>query len=190
MKKILTLLIPLIALGGGIAAGEMLRPKKDGAEVAATDLADIGEGTADAENHAGTTQDTAEAGHGTAASSGHGENTGQSEADASGPGWFTFPTQFFVPLMRNGDMGAMIIVTLSLETQAAQIEAMNQQQHRLRDALLRELMIHANTGGFDGNFTTEPAQRVLRERLLKAIHSATDLPVDAVLIEGIARQAS
>lgn len=86
-------------------------------------------------------------------------------------------------------MGAMIILTLSLETQAAQIETMNKQQHRLRDALLRELMIHANTGGFDGNFTTEPALRVLRERLLKAVRSATDLQVDQVLIEGIARQA-
>ena len=51
-------------------------------------------------------------------------------------------------------------------------------------------MIQANTGGFDGNFTTEPSQRVLREELLKAARAATDLQIDAVLIEDIARQTS
>lgn len=172
MKKILILLIPLVALGGGIAGGAILRP------------APVPPKTSEHEEETSGTADKHEA-----ASSDHGASAGHGGAEASGPAWFTFPAPFFVPLMRNGDMGAMIILTLSLETQAAQIETMNKQQHRLRDALLRELMIHANTGGFDGNFTTEPALRVLRERLLKAVRGATDLQIDQVLIEGIARQA-
>lgn len=90
--------------------------------------------------------------------------------------------------MRNGDMGAMMILTLSVETAKDQLEAMKQQEHRLRDALLRQLLIHANTGGSDGNFTTEVSLRVLRESLLKAARHATTLPVHAVLIEDIARQ--
>ena len=180
MKKILILLIPLIALAGGIAAGAILRPAADATEAPEAGAPEEAAPEAAGE-HAAAAQAPAPSGHGAPAAHGGGE--------ASGTAWFTFPSQFFVPLMRNGDMGAMIIVTLSLETQAAQIEAMNQQQHRLRDALLREMMIHANTGGFDGNFTTEPAQRVLRERLLKAVRAATGLPIEAVLIESIARQA-
>ena len=46
-----------------------------------------------------------------------------------------------------------------------------------------------NTGGFDGNYTADRNLATLREGLLKAATSATDLPVAAILIEDIARQA-
>lgn len=91
--------------------------------------------------------------------------------------------------MRNGDMGAVMILTLTIETDGAELAAMKQQEHRLRDALLRELLIHANTGGFDGNFTSEARLAPLRDRLQKAAQASTELPVKAVLIEDIARQA-
>lgn len=179
MKKILVLLIPVLALAAGVAAGEMLRPGKpetdqadNAAEPATSGPANEKEGYAvekPAADRAATPDETGGA--------------------TSAAEWFTFPTQFFVPLMRNGDMGAVMILTLSIETSESDLTAMEQQEHRLRDALLRELLIHANTGGFDGNFTAEARLAPLRERLHKAAQAGTDLTVKAVLIEDIARQA-
>ncbi|MBU3031185.1 hypothetical protein [Paracoccus marinaquae] len=171
MKKILTLILPVLALVGGIAGGEFLRPADEAAsEVAASGASEGHDPKSEPDPGDAGPPDTQQAETGSAA-------------------WFTFPAQFFVPLMRNGDMGAVMILTLSIETTEDQLEAMKQQEHRLRDALLRQLMIQANTGGFDGNFTAEASTRVLREQLLRAVREATALPVSRVLIEDIARQA-
>lgn len=172
MKKIILLVLPIIALIGGAMGGEMMRGEKPPSAEHTEATADHGPVSDDhAEQPAA--DDHADAGHG---------------GEAATTATFTFPTQFFVPLMRNGDMGGMMIVTLSLETKGDSLAAMQQHEHRIRDALLRQLMSAANTGGFDGNFTLEGRQRPLREGLLKAAKQATDLPVTAVLIEDIARQ--
>ena len=176
MKKILVLLIPVLALVGGVAAGEMLRPAPQGTDqamVPGDDPGNAASGEHAAPEHAGD----------------HAAKADDRGDGAAAEGWFTFPTQFFVPLMRNGDMGTVMILTLSIETLQADLEAMKQQEHRLRDALLRELLIHANTGGFDGNFTAEARLAPLRERLHKAAQASTALPVKAILIEDIARRA-
>lgn len=193
MKKILVLLIPVLALVGGVAAGEMLRPGAKDADHAEAPAGDHGDAAADSHAAAekeGTTDKPAEDhGDSHAATEDHAAQAdGHGDAPAA-EGWFTFPTQFFVPLMRNGDMGAVMILTLTIETSGAELEAMKKQEHRLRDALLRELLIHANTGGFDGNFTAEARLAPLRERLHKAAQAGTDLTVKAILIEDIARQA-
>lgn len=189
MKKILFLLLPVVALVGGVAAGEMLRPGKPESD-SATHAAAEGHDPADAEDHAAAdaTEKPADD-HGAAAATSDHAASGDHGADTAAEAWFTFSTQFFVPLMRNGDMGAVMILTLTLETGGGELEAMKQQEHRLRDALLRELLIHANTGGFDGNFTSEARLAPLRDRLHKAAQASTSLPVKAVLIEDIARQA-
>ncbi|WEF24001.1 hypothetical protein [Paracoccus sp. S3-43] len=186
MKKILTLLIPILALVAGIAAGDILRPAPEGTGQAAA-AGDHGDAKPADDGHAAANHAAPADGH--AAAADHGGVNGKGGAVPS-QAWFTFPSQFFVPLMRNGDMGAVMILTLTIETGAAELPAMEQQEHRLRDALLRELLIHANTGGFDGNFTSEARLAPLRERLQKAAQASTDLPVNAVLIEDIARQAS
>lgn len=157
IKKLLAQAIPLIALIGGVAAGDMLKPQP-------------------------TTEPAAE-------EVPHGDDDGHGAEEEKGKAaWFTFPNQFFVPMMRNGDMGAVMILTLSLETEEAHLEAMKQQEHRLRDALLRQLMVRANSGGFDGNFTSEASLGTLRKDLLGAVDDVSDLPITAVLIEDIARQ--
>lgn len=196
MKKLLPLLIPILALVGGVAAGEMLRPSADGtghATEATSNNHAAAEDSPALANHAKSASDypapapaddhAAAGGHGGGKAGDHGDEVAPAE------GWFTFPSQFFVPLMRNGDMGAVMILTLTIETGGADLPAMKQQEHRLRDALLRELLIHANTGGFDGNFTSEARLAPLRERLQKAAQASTDLTIRAVLIEDIARQA-
>ena len=169
IRKLIPLALPVLALVGGAFGGDMLRgpaPVEEGGQ----------EGTA-APDH-----DTA-GGHG--AADDHGEGSGLANGEA---GWFTFPTQFFVPLVRQGDMRDIMILTLTLQTDAASAPALSRKEHALRDALLRALMIHANTGGFDGNYTADRNLALLRESLLKAGQTVTDLPLTAVLIEDIARQ--
>lgn len=192
MKKLVPMLIPVLALVGGVAAGEMLRPAAEGGEHAAAEAPVQGHGETEAASDDHAAKETSDHAapapaddHAAAADHG-GEHGGEGPGPAEG--WFTFPSQFFVPLMRNGDMGAVMILTLTIETPGAELAAMEQQEHRLRDALLRELLIHANTGGFDGNFTSEARLAPLRERLQKAAQASTDLTVKAVLIEDIARQ--
>ncbi|SNR41297.1 hypothetical protein EYF88_07145 [Paracoccus sediminis] len=188
MKKILALLVPAVALVGGVAAGEMLRPAPRGGDQQAPAVAESGDyAEAEPTGKGAPKGEYAE----TASAEGEDKTAGKEggDSDAAGAeGWFTFPNQFFVPMMRNGDLGAVMILTLTLETSGSDLPALKQQEHRLRDALLRELMIHANTGGFDGNFTAESRLAPLRARLLKAAEASTDLPVKAVLIEDIVRQ--
>lgn len=176
IRKILPILLPVVALIGGIAAGTVLQPggsDSGGAHAAAADA----HGDAHGDDHGGGHDDAA-----AHASDGHGG------AEGDGPGFFTFPSQFFVPLARNGDMGAMIILTLVLETKASKVESLEKQEHRLRDALLRQLLIHANTSGFDGNYTVDRNLERLRTDLLRVARGATDIPIDAVLIQDIVRQ--
>lgn len=159
-RKILMLLLPLLALVAGATGGDMLRPKPDPVPAEAAE--------------------------------GHDEAAAVSDPDAAAtplnPAWMGFANQFFVPVMRDGDMKSLMILTLTLETSEEALESLRKREHRLRDALLRQLLIQANTGAFDGNFTSEPYLRGLREALLEAARAAGGEDITAVLIEDIARQ--
>lgn len=183
VKKILTLLIPILALLGGAVAGDVLRGD-DPAEDAHTP---VDEASAEGHEPAAGQEEPANAdAHADAKDAGAAAGNGE---DATGtPAVFTFPTQFFVPLARNGDMGAMMILTLALETTEEHLEALNSQEHRLRDVLLRRLLIAANTGVFDGNYTTETRLAPLRQDLLEAARSVGGDMVHGVLVEAILRQ--
>lgn len=163
-RKILMLLLPLLALVAGATGGDMLRPKPDPTPAEAAE----GHGAPD---------------HETAAASGLDAAT-----TPQNPAWMGFANQFFVPVMRDGDMKSLMILTLTIETSEEALENLRKREHRLRDALLRQLMIQANTGAFDGNFTSEPYLRGLRETLLEAARAAGGEEITAVLIEDIARQ--
>ncbi|RJE80352.1 flagellar basal body-associated FliL family protein [Paracoccus sp. JM45] len=167
IRKLIPILLPLVALLGGAFGGDMLRAPADAASPTPE---------SHSVQHADDDHATAKDDHGVS-----GDHT-------SAEGWFTFPTQFFVPLARQGDSNELMIITLTLQTDAASIEAMRKKEHALRDALLRQLLIHANTGGFDGNYTADRNLVALRQDLLKAASTVTDLPLKAVLIEDIARQ--
>jgi len=156
-------LVALLAFLGGAVGGDMLRgtgPDGSGADPAA---ATGGTGT--------------------------GTNTGKpAEEDMAELDWFRFPNQFFVPILRNGTLSAVMILSLSIEMPAAARERIEAQEHRLRDALLNALMIEANTGAFDGNFTSEPALQRLRDALLAAGQKAAGPDVRRILIEDIGQQ--
>lgn len=179
MKKILVLILPLIAFLGGAVGGDMLHggslKAKDAAQASAQPAAEHGE----PDKVAPPKSETAAGGHGDTESAAEG---------TSSPGWFRFPNQFFVPVLRNGTTDAVMVMSLTLEMPEASRAGVEAQEHRLRDALLNALMIQANTGGFDGNFTSGPSLDRLRAALLAAAQKAAGPQVAQVLIEDIARQ--
>ena len=110
------------------------------------------------------------------------------KAEPVKPAWFRIPTEFFIPILRNDSVQSVMILTLTVETSEENLPAVQTSEHKLRDALLSALMIHANTGGFDGNFTAETHLAKLRADLLAAAQKASDGLATGILIENIARQ--
>lgn len=117
---------------------------------------------------------------------------GAETAPAPGPAPETvsvpLPEQFFVPIVRNGSLRSVMVLSLGLEVVEARLEAVRGREFQLRDAMLRALMIHANTGGFDGNFTAEPRLDLLGTILLEAAQRVSGEDVRRVLVGDIARQ--
>lgn len=175
LKKLIPVVAVLIAAVGGLFGGEMLRPQKDGVADHAVAQPDAhGETTAPEADHA-KAEETA-------------EKTAEHGSEAAATTYFRFPSQFFVPVMHGDRLDGMMVLTLTVEMAADKEEAVFKQEFRLRDAFLRTLLIHANTGGFDGNYTIEPRMRRLREALLKTADEVSGGLVSDVLIEDIARQ--
>lgn len=180
VKKILVILVPLLAFFGGAFGGDLLHSGKQTAKSVATaggDSAETGETAAEAD-HPEASAET-----GATSSEGHGESGGDAALD-----WYKFPNQFFVPILRNGTPTAVMVLSLTVEMPATSRSVIETQEHRLRDSLLNALMIEANTGGFDGNFTAEPAQQRLRAALLIAAQKTAGPAVKRILIEDIGRQ--
>lgn len=159
IRKLLLFIIPLIGLLGGGAAGAILRPASGDGDMAGKDE------QADS----------------------HGE-TAPAKVDKQGLAWFRFPSQFFVPIIRNARPEAVMVLTLTIETTKGFEKSVYDKEHKFRDALLRQLLIHANTGGFDGNFTSDAHMSELRSKLLAAVRAADGEEVRDVLIEDIMRQ--
>lgn len=175
IKRLIFPILLLVGFLGGAVGGEFLR-KGDpghGAEAAANDPAPVSA----PDGHAAAPDTHAPA-------NGAGDHGGSS----TGPATFDFPQQFFVPIVRDGTLSATMILSLSLEIPASAQDATNQQEFQLRDVILRQLLIHANTGGFDGNFTSDAHLQALRATLLKNVQNVAP-EVSAVLIGAIMRQA-
>lgn len=201
LKKIIWI-IPLLALLGGAVAGDMLSPKPEAEVPESGDGAETAEGEGKGEDAGDGDAAASEEGEESAASEGkegeepleaedaepseEGSEGGEEEAEGeSASAWFSFPSQFFVPLVQRGEIDGMMVLTLTIETSSADLALVSEMEHRLRDALLRVLIIHANTGGFMGNYTDAPKLDRLREALLKAAVEAAGPAVRAVLVEDI-----
>lgn len=96
--------------------------------------------------------------------------------------------QFIVPLLRDGVVGSLVIVSISIEVPAGQNETVRLVEPRLRDTFLQVLFDHANTGGFDGTFTAATPMRTLRASLLAAARDVLGDAILDVLIVDLVRQ--
>ncbi|EAR50732.1 hypothetical protein OG2516_10024 [Oceanicola granulosus HTCC2516] len=96
--------------------------------------------------------------------------------------------QFVVPVVEEGSVAALVVLSLSLEVAAGSRDVVFAHEPKLRDALLQVLFGHANIGGFDGNFTSAANMRVLRSSLRDAARETMGDHVLDVLIIDIVRQ--
>jgi len=96
--------------------------------------------------------------------------------------------QFVVPLVENGRVTGLVVLTLGLDVDPAIRDQVFSAEPRLRDAFLRVLFDHANAGGFSGNFTNISAREALRRALRESARAALGEGVSAVLIIDMLRQ--
>jgi flagellar FliL protein len=169
LGKLVPVVIALIGLGGGVGAGLFLRPApapEDHATDATAETVQTGE-------HA---EDEAEGEDG--------------EPEEGAPEYVKLNNQFVVPVVEKGRVAAMVVLSLSLEVDAGNTEAVYQREPKLRDTFLQVLFDHANTGGFAGSFTDGSNLIVLRTSLKEAAALVLGPVVTDVLITDIARQDS
>jgi len=203
VKKLLTpILLALVGLGAGVGAGIALKPAPEPGHAAAC----VEPGAKDAAGHAaasavaGAGEEHANpaaaaaapcpppdpfappAGH-AEAEGGHGGGHGEELA------YVTMDKPFVVPIFKGEKVVAMVVVSLSVETDSASAPTVEGMKPRLRDSFLEAMFRHANSGGFDGSFTAGTKMEDLKSALLsvaKGILPSTSL--DGVLVTEIARQ--
>lgn len=96
--------------------------------------------------------------------------------------------QFVVPVIDQGRVAAMVILSLSIAVEAGNTEAVFAQEPRLRDAFLQTLFNHANMGGFDGNYTESGSMTLLRGALRETAQRVLGAVAQDVLVVEIVRQ--
>ena len=180
MGKLLPLLLGLAGLGAGVGAGiVLLPPPADQAAACAEDgheAAPEAEGGADAAACAEPAHEAASAGH-------------ADPAEGEAFEYIKLDNQFIVPLVRGNEVGALVVVTLSLEVAPGQNEAVYAREPKLQDAFLSVLFDHANAGGFDGSFTASGSLSALRGGLREVARKTVGgNVVNDVLITGMVRQ--
>ncbi len=186
MKKLVPVLIALVGILGGAGAGYVLRPAPGGGAAA------------EAEGHAPATGEQAEGEppveeHGAAPAEGQGEAApadagGDHGADSGVPDYVKLSNQFIVPVVEEGRVAAMVILSLTLEVPVGGSEAIYAREPKLRDAFLQVLFDHANAGGFRGAFTDGANLVILRSALREVATRIMAGGVSDVLIADIVRQ--
>jgi hypothetical protein len=165
-RLLLPLLMALAGTGAGVGAGLLLAP-------------------APAAQHADAAETPAPPAPGARSAAGE-EDT---EAAAAGLHDFVrLNNQFVVPILEDSRIGAMVVLSLSIEVEAGNAQAVYAREPKLRDGFLQVLFDHANRGGFDGAFTNANDMDVLRRMLSEVARDLIGPVAKGVLITEIARQ--
>lgn len=164
MRLLIPLALGLVGLGAGVGAGVALRgdplPAPDADLVAS--VAPCGD-----------------------AGPGHAEPT-RSKGEPTV--FIRLDKQFVVPVIHDGRVDAMVAMALTLEVDPEIEDTVYSREPKLRDAFLRILLDHANTGGFDGTFTANTVVQTLTGRLLQEGREAVGAGLTDILILDLAKQ--
>ncbi len=173
MRKLLPVLLALVGLLAGGGAGFLLRPPpEEKAAIAPCGDAGVAAGEAAATSPAGALADAA-------------------DPDASpAHDYVKLSNQFIVPIVEDGGVAALVILSISLEVAPGTTEQIYAREPKLRDGFLQVLFDHANAGGFRGAFTQSNNMKILRNALLEMARISLGAAVSDVLIIDIVRQDS
>lgn len=167
MGKILPIILALIGVGAGVGAGVMLKPEP------VVEVATCGP-EADVEH---TTVAHSEPAHET-----------DEEGNEVPPEYVKMHNQFVIPVVEDGKMAALVVLSISIEVVSGGKEATFQREPKLRDAFNQILFDHANSGGFEGTFTSSNNMTVLRDALYEIAVKVAGPVVKDILIAEIVRQ--
>ncbi|MBL4813618.1 MAG: flagellar basal body-associated FliL family protein [Rhodobacteraceae bacterium] len=177
LRLLIPIILALIGTGGGVAAAMFLFPPEPEPDLAA--LGPCGPGLP--------------TGHEMAADDGHGateheEVDDHGDVEPSANEYAKMNNQFVVPVVVEGRIGAMMLLSITIEVEAGQQEIVFAHEPRLRDEFLQVLFDHANVGGFEGAFTASSNMHNLRNALRAAGRDTVGAIVIDILITDIVRQ--
>ncbi|SFJ42463.1 hypothetical protein [Jannaschia pohangensis] len=101
-----------------------------------------------------------------------------------------FREGFVVPVLRDGTVWSHVVLNLGIETDFTAEADIFLREPVLRDGLTEALFLHANFGGFDGDFTDAQNMNRLRVRLNEVVQQRLGDDTARILIVSMARQAS
>jgi len=179
MKKLLPVILALLGLAAGTAAGIFLKPPQE--------IPDAGHDTLTTAN-----EDPEHAAHRPGPSSEDEAPVRRSEQDGQGQDaafdYVKLNNQFVVPVVKDTKVTALVVMSLSVEVEIGQKEEVFSREPKLRDTFLQVLFDHANSGGFDGTFTTGEKMNDLRGSLYQAAVRILGSIATDVLVIDIVRQ--
>jgi hypothetical protein len=194
MKALTPILIALLGLGAGVGAGLALKPAPEPAAASC----------AEPEAPAGDEAEAAETGEAAEALEAAVEaeaGCAPAEPDPFAPAphaekkpavelaYVPMDKPFVVPVFAGEKVVAMVVVSLSVEAETEAAHSVEAVKPRLRDSFLKVMFRHANSGGFDGSFTSGRKMEDLKSALLQTAREVMGTtPVEEVLITEIARQ--
>ena len=188
--KGLAIPLAMALVGAGLGAGAAFALKPGAAPGSQTD--DDGHGARQADDH-GAEADAGHGDEGEAKDDGHGSGDGgegdhgQGEA-AGGSEFLRLNNQFVIPVIEDGRTRALVMMVLTLDVAPGSQDAVYAKEPRVRDAILRVLFDHANTGGFSGAFTRPDRIEPLRAALVEQSRAILGSTLNDVLITDVARQ--
>ncbi len=170
MKKLLPIILAVVGLVGGVGAGAFLQPSP---EMVVEDTCDAKDGecmeSADEVPYAAAAQ-----------------------VDNYDPDkiwdYVKLPKQFVIPIIKKERVSALVVLTISLEVEPDNSDAVLARAPKLNDGFLQVMFAHANSGGFDGAFTTGQSMKDLRGALNEVSKRYLGDIVNDVLIEEIVKQ--
>ncbi|MGR3722159.1 flagellar basal body-associated FliL family protein [Abyssibius alkaniclasticus] len=180
MKKLLPVLLVIFGLVGGAGAGLLLQPKPAACPAS------------DAEQTESATRQPLTADAACATDAGTGAATSPAYPPAASPPvaaeYVRLERQFVIPVISPDRVRALVVISLSIETDSGAAAQVYAQEPKLRDAFLQVLFRHANSGGFDGAFTTGQPMEDLRGGLRSASRDVLGALSRDVLVVDVVRQ--
>ena len=165
MKLLLPLIIALLGLGAGVGAGLALKPAPEPER----EIADCAEPPCEPDPFAPVPMEKP-----------------NPEGELA---YVAMEKPFVVPVFSGEKVTAMVVISLSVEVGADAAQVVQDVQPRLRDSFLKVMFRHANSGGFDGSFTSGQKMEDLKSGLLAAAGEIGEkLEIHEVLVTEIARQ--
>jgi len=185
MKKIVPLLLVILGIVGGGAAGMFLKPAPEISESEQEEHADAdGKGKGKPSDHGAS-----EAGAHSKDDHGEGEHLETTDGEVPvGRAYVKVGRQTIVPIVDGGRTQALMLFEFAVDVPAEQSDTVHAIEPRLRDAFLRELMQMSHTGAFMETFTDDRIIEELRRNLVLAARTYLGSDVGDVLILDLMRQ--